>query len=167
MLIQICKLSLAALENTHNSGLLQQLLNEVYRVDILIQLNAIEMLSDLTMVDHGLIYLDQQGIVGKLESMMEDLESNPYGNLLLPGLKNMKIKQLFRNMKERELFYQQLLKYKFKMEQNEIFICYIKSPTKMIAVTRQIVTEIENWQVRKGTEYNYIWKSKRISLCLL
>jgi 26S proteasome non-ATPase regulatory subunit 5 len=87
MLIQICKLSLAALENTHTSGLLQQLLNEVYRDDILIQLNAIEMLSDLTMVDHGLIYLDQQGIVGKLENMMEDLESNPYGNLLLPGVK--------------------------------------------------------------------------------
>lgn len=86
MLIQICKLSLAALENTHNSGLLQQLLNEVHKDDVLIQLNAIEMLSDLTMVDHGLVYLDQQGVVGKLESMMGDLDSNPLGNLLLPGL---------------------------------------------------------------------------------
>ncbi|XP_022328656.1 26S proteasome non-ATPase regulatory subunit 5-like [Crassostrea virginica] len=86
MLIQICKLSLAALENTHHSGLLQQLLNEVHKDDILVQLNAIEMLSDLTMVDHGLVYLDQQGIVGKLENMMGELDSHPLGNLLLPGL---------------------------------------------------------------------------------
>lgn len=91
MLIQICKLSLAALENTHHSGLLQQLLNEVHKDDILVQLNAIEMLSDLTMVDHGLVYLDQQGIVGKLESMMGELDSHPLGNLLLPGKKNLLI----------------------------------------------------------------------------
>lgn len=91
MLIQICKLSLAALENTHHSGLLQQLLNEVHKDDILVQLNAIEMLSDLTMVDHGLVYLDQQGIVGRLESMMGELDSHPLGNLLLPGKKNLLI----------------------------------------------------------------------------
>lgn len=94
MLIQICKLSLAALENTHNSGLLQQLLNEVHKDDVLIQLNAIEMLSDLTMVDHGLVYLDQQGVVGKLESMMGDLDSNPLGNLLLPGMETVRFEIL-------------------------------------------------------------------------
>lgn len=96
MLIQICKLSLAALENTHNSGLLQQLLNEVHKDDVLIQLNAIEMLSDLTMVDHGLVYLDQQGIVGKLESMMGDLDSNPFGNLLLPGMETVRFEILWQ-----------------------------------------------------------------------
>lgn len=96
MLIQICKLSLAALENTHNSGLLQQLLNEVHKDDVLIQLNAIEMLSDLTMVDHGLVYLDQQGIVGKLESMMGDLDSNPLGNLLLPGMETVRFEILWQ-----------------------------------------------------------------------
>lgn len=96
MLIQICKLSLAALENTHNSELLQQLLNEVHKDDVLIQLNAIEMLSDLTMVDHGLVYLDQQGIVGKLESMMGDLDSNPLGNLLLPGMETVRFEILWQ-----------------------------------------------------------------------
>lgn len=102
MLIQICKLSLAALENTHNSGLLQQLLNEVHKDDVLIQLNAIEMLSDLTMVDHGLVYLDQQGVVGKLESMMGDLDSNPLGNLLLPGMETVRF-EIYDNI----LFYSQ------------------------------------------------------------
>ncbi|KAK3088084.1 hypothetical protein FSP39_014467 [Pinctada imbricata] len=85
-LINVAKQSLAALEQTHHSGLIQQLLNEVHKDDILVQLNTIELLSDLTMCDHGLVYLDQQGIVGKLESMMQNLDTDPMAGLLLPGL---------------------------------------------------------------------------------
>lgn len=78
-------MSISALEHTAQSGLLQQLLNEIYKDDILVQLNAIELLSELAMKEHGLTYLDEQGIVGKLESMMGSIESDPMAGLLLPG----------------------------------------------------------------------------------
>ncbi|GFO49594.1 26S proteasome non-ATPase regulatory subunit 5 [Plakobranchus ocellatus] len=76
-----------ALTSCVESGLLQQLVNEVARDDdILVQLNAIELLSDLAMTQHGLQFLDQHGIVGKLETMMAELGQNPMAGLILPGL---------------------------------------------------------------------------------
>lgn len=85
-LINICKLSIVALECTVQSGLIQQLLNEMNKDDILIRLNCLELISDLAMVDHGLVYLDQQGIVQKLETMMASVESDPMASFLVPGL---------------------------------------------------------------------------------
>lgn len=75
----------SALEASVGSGLLQQLVNEIEKHDILVQLNAIDMLSDLAQTTHGLVYLDTQGVVGKLEEMMRGINDNPLSGLLLPG----------------------------------------------------------------------------------
>ncbi|GFR93137.1 26S proteasome non-ATPase regulatory subunit 5 [Elysia marginata] len=76
-----------ALTACAQSGLLRQLVNEAGRDDdILVQLNAIELLSDLATSPHGLQFLDEQGIVGRLETMMAELAQNPMAGLVLPGL---------------------------------------------------------------------------------
>ena len=75
-----------ALTACAHSGLLRQLVNEAGRDDdVLVQLNAIELLSDLATSPHGLQYLDEEGIVEKLEVMMTELAQNPLAGLILPG----------------------------------------------------------------------------------
>ncbi|XP_077865343.1 26S proteasome non-ATPase regulatory subunit 5-like [Saccoglossus kowalevskii] len=69
-----------------NSGIITQLISELERDDILIQMNCIEMLSTIASCQHGLQYLDQQGIVGKVESIMVAAESDPLVGFLMPGL---------------------------------------------------------------------------------
>ncbi|CAG5116735.1 unnamed protein product [Candidula unifasciata] len=84
--IDLSAISPQALEATVQSGLLKQLVNETQADDILVQLNAIEMVSDLALSPHGLAFLDQEGVVGRLEEMMTHLSDNPLSGLLLPGL---------------------------------------------------------------------------------
>ncbi|XP_060078581.1 26S proteasome non-ATPase regulatory subunit 5-like [Ylistrum balloti] len=86
LLVKICQLSVVALEYTHESGMLQQLLNEVHKDDILLQLNCIELLSDLAMSEHCLVFLDQQGIIRRLDDMIASVDTDPMAGLLLPGL---------------------------------------------------------------------------------
>lgn len=83
--IDLSVLSTQALEATVQSGLLQQLVNETSDTDILVQLNAIELVSDLARSPHGLRFLDQQGVVAQLEDVLIHLNDNPYAGLLLPG----------------------------------------------------------------------------------
>ncbi|KAK6195800.1 hypothetical protein SNE40_001155 [Patella caerulea] len=86
IIIDICRLSQEGLQMSEESGLLKQLTNEIFKNDILLQLNAIEMLSDLAQVQHGLVYLDQAGVIVKLEELMKATETDALAGLLLPGL---------------------------------------------------------------------------------
>ncbi|OWF54683.1 26S proteasome non-ATPase regulatory subunit 5-like [Mizuhopecten yessoensis] len=86
LLVKIRQMSVVSLEYTYESGMLQQLLNEVHKDDILLQLNCIELLSDLALSEHCLVFLDQQGIISKLDNMIASVESDPMAGLLLPGL---------------------------------------------------------------------------------
>lgn len=87
MAIDLSSLTSAALEVCVRTGLLQQLINETLRDDdILVQLNAIELVSDLARSPHGLTFLDQQGVVTKLESLISGFNDNPMAGLLLPGI---------------------------------------------------------------------------------
>lgn len=56
--------------------------------DILAQLNALEMLKDLALTTHGFRYLERQGVLDKLRSLLADISSNPLSNLLMPGKEN-------------------------------------------------------------------------------
>ena len=85
MLVNISKISESALQKTHETGLLQQLLNEIHKEDILTQLNCLELLSDLTLVEHGLIFLDRAGVIKQLEILMSTGATDPLAGLLLPG----------------------------------------------------------------------------------
>ncbi|KAK2168053.1 hypothetical protein LSH36_21g11000 [Paralvinella palmiformis] len=68
------------------TGLLQHLVNEVYKEDVLVRLNAIELLTRLASVQHGLDFMDNQGIMDRLDEMMKNVDSDPMMAFLLPGL---------------------------------------------------------------------------------
>ncbi|XP_045203324.2 26S proteasome non-ATPase regulatory subunit 5-like [Mercenaria mercenaria] len=86
VIVTISSQSISGLHSCSESGLLQQFLNELHRDDILVQLNCLELLSDLALVEHGLTYLDQQGVLATLENMMRSSESDPLAGFLVPGL---------------------------------------------------------------------------------
>lgn len=83
--VDIAKLTPDALQQCSQSGLLQQLVNEVHKDDILLQLNCLELLGRLACCEHGLAYLDEQGTVARLDQMLRNVNSDPMMNFLLPG----------------------------------------------------------------------------------
>ncbi|CAG2209228.1 PSMD5 [Mytilus edulis] len=86
LIVHISKVSESALQKTRESGLLQLLLNEIHKDDILSQLNCLELLSDLGMVEHGIVFLDGAGIIKQIETLLSTSSTDPMGGLLLPGL---------------------------------------------------------------------------------
>ena len=86
--VDVARQSPEAIHRCSQSGLLQQLINEVHKDDILLQLNCLELLKRLASVEHGLVYLDQQGTVARLDQMLRAVHSDPLmGAFLLPGIK--------------------------------------------------------------------------------
>ncbi len=49
------------------------------------QLNVLELLKDLAGCHHGIIYLEQEGVVTRLEGMMNRIDEDPLTSFLLPG----------------------------------------------------------------------------------
>ncbi|XP_071801955.1 26S proteasome non-ATPase regulatory subunit 5-like [Asterias amurensis] len=66
-----------------NCGLLQDLILDLNTDDELIQMNSIEMLSNLVCSKHGLLYMNQQGVLSTIENMLIASEVKP---ILLPSL---------------------------------------------------------------------------------
>ena len=64
-----------------NCGLLQDLILDLNTDDELIQMNSIEMLSNLVCSKHGLLYMNQQGVLSTIENMLIASEVKP---ILLP-----------------------------------------------------------------------------------
>ena len=78
--------STETLNRCSERGFLQQLVNEVYKDDLLGQLNAIELLKDMALTPVGLNYLEQQGVIGKLQAMIVSAETDTMTGFLLPGM---------------------------------------------------------------------------------
>lgn len=53
--------------------------------DILLELNILEFLSDLAQTEHGWLYLENKEIFKKITENVENLDTNPLKNLLIPG----------------------------------------------------------------------------------
>ncbi|PIK37326.1 putative 26S proteasome non-ATPase regulatory subunit 5-like, partial [Apostichopus japonicus] len=75
-----------ALEIVNNSELLQMLLSDLHTEDDLVQLNAIEMLCVLVDCPHGISFLEEVGVLRKLEEMLKESEQDPSQDFLLPEL---------------------------------------------------------------------------------
>ena len=45
----------------------------------------LELLKDLALVDHGIVFLEQEGIIDRLEEMLRRVDSDPVISFLLPG----------------------------------------------------------------------------------
>ncbi|XP_046570431.1 26S proteasome non-ATPase regulatory subunit 5-like [Haliotis rubra] len=86
IVVDISRASPIGLQRSAEAGYIQQLVSEVHKDDILVQLNCLELMSDLAQEQHGIVFLDEQGIVGKMEDMMSNVESDPMAGFLLPGL---------------------------------------------------------------------------------
>ncbi|XP_052788108.1 26S proteasome non-ATPase regulatory subunit 5-like [Mya arenaria] len=85
-IVAICRQSDMGLQRSSESGLVQHFLNELHKDDILVQLNCLELLSDLATTEHGLLYLDGRGVMSSLETMMTNVQSDPLATFLVPGL---------------------------------------------------------------------------------
>ncbi|GAB6021993.1 26S proteasome non-ATPase regulatory subunit 5 [Chamberlinius hualienensis] len=86
VVVSICKRSPKLLEKCVALSLLNKLIVDVDSNDVLVQLNAIEMLSDLATVSHGLQHLESVGVVRKLDVMLDKPADDIEARLLLPGL---------------------------------------------------------------------------------
>jgi 26S proteasome non-ATPase regulatory subunit 5 len=85
LMIMIAKLSPEMTERVSNAGFLQRLCQEVLTHDVLVQLNAIEILSDFAESKHGIIYLEQKGALKDLDNLLNESASSPMASYLLPG----------------------------------------------------------------------------------
>ncbi|XP_078605208.1 26S proteasome non-ATPase regulatory subunit 5-like [Branchiostoma floridae x Branchiostoma japonicum] len=86
VLVNLQAISPMALQYCSDSGLLTQLTGELSGGDVLVQVNCIDMLSSLAQSTHGLNWLEQQGVVGKLETMLTAADSDPMSSFYIPGV---------------------------------------------------------------------------------
>uniref|UniRef100_V5GUA5 26S proteasome non-ATPase regulatory subunit 5 n=1 Tax=Ixodes ricinus TaxID=34613 RepID=V5GUA5_IXORI len=84
--VDIAKASPEMLEKLAESGHLDKLLQETNQGDVLVRLNALELLTELASKSHGLDYLEKKGILAKLSSVTINVAKDPLGSLLGPGL---------------------------------------------------------------------------------
>ncbi|XP_011695433.1 PREDICTED: 26S proteasome non-ATPase regulatory subunit 5 isoform X2 [Wasmannia auropunctata] len=86
VIVDIATTSQEALEVTAQSGFLNSLINILENDDVLLQLNALELLTQLAVSGEGLSYLEQQEVLVKLVQKIAQVNENPLSNLVLPGL---------------------------------------------------------------------------------
>lgn len=85
-IVCVCLLGERQLSVVSNSGLLDRLVAEVTKGDILVQLNALEMLTPLALNPSGMSLLDSGGVIAKLQYLLSLAETDPMAALLMPGL---------------------------------------------------------------------------------
>ncbi|XP_023225039.1 26S proteasome non-ATPase regulatory subunit 5-like [Centruroides sculpturatus] len=65
---------------------LEQLTSEIYKDDMLLLLNCVELLTNLVLVEHGLVCLQQYGLLDKLQELLTRSLEDSLGSFILPGL---------------------------------------------------------------------------------
>ncbi|XP_043476819.1 26S proteasome non-ATPase regulatory subunit 5 [Leptopilina heterotoma] len=86
IVVDIAKKSKIGLEASIQSGFLQSLIRVLDNDDELIQLNALEAMTDLALNEDGLKFLEEQEILAKLASKIAHSNETPLSNLFIPGL---------------------------------------------------------------------------------
>jgi 26S proteasome non-ATPase regulatory subunit 5 len=86
ILITYCCASQENLTFCEEKELISSLLAEVLIGDILVQLNALELITTLASCQHGRDYLERQGIIQKLAGNLDEATADPLASLLVPGL---------------------------------------------------------------------------------
>lgn len=84
--VDVAKASPENLERLSESGHLERLLKEMDKNDVLVQLNALEVLTELVSSSHGLDYLERTGIISKFRQKALNISSDPLGTFLGPGV---------------------------------------------------------------------------------
>ena len=86
VVVDIAKSSKEGLEATGRSGFLNSLFHILESNDILIEVNALEILTQLALTEEGLRYLEEQDVLRKLVEKIAQANESPLSNLLVPGL---------------------------------------------------------------------------------
>ncbi|KAJ4429250.1 hypothetical protein ANN_26253 [Periplaneta americana] len=84
----------AGLQKGHISGLLPALIAELSGEDVLLQMNALELLTKLALCEHGLQYLQQQGVLNALANRATTINDDPLASLTLPGEVDIHLKKI-------------------------------------------------------------------------
>src|SRR6218665_64650 len=87
MIVDIAMLSVEAMLRCSESSLLQLLMKELNRDDVVIQLNCLELLSKFSLCDHGFGYMEETGAVRRIEDLLAASRDNDYitSMLIIPG----------------------------------------------------------------------------------
>ncbi|XP_050577672.1 26S proteasome non-ATPase regulatory subunit 5 [Bombus affinis] len=86
IVVDVAKSSKEGLEASAQSGFLNSLFDVLENEDILLQINALEILTELALTEEGLNYLEQQEVIRKFVQKITQANENPLSNLLIPGL---------------------------------------------------------------------------------
>lgn len=82
--VEIAKKDAFTMEKLH--FILKRCISELDKNDILLQLSILELLKELCLVSHGLVYLENKGIFDKLLKRIETINEDPLAGVLIPGL---------------------------------------------------------------------------------
>ena len=86
LMVSIQALSERAFKSCRNSGVLEKLAKELDGDDILVQLNCIELLTQLAdSGKNGLMFAEESGIVTRLNNLLISAEIDPLMSLMLPS----------------------------------------------------------------------------------
>ena len=87
IIVAYCCVSKEKLIFCDENQLIRSLLDEVTSTaDILVQLNALELLTTLVSCQHGRDYLQERGTIAKLACQLDQATADPLASLLVPGL---------------------------------------------------------------------------------
>ena len=86
LMVSIQALSERAFKSCRNSGVLEKLMTELDGDDILLRLNCIELLTQLAdSGKNGLMFVEESGIVTRLNNLLVSAETDPLMSLMLPS----------------------------------------------------------------------------------
>ncbi|CAK9810296.1 26S proteasome non-ATPase regulatory subunit 5 [Anthophora plagiata] len=86
IIVDVAKSSKEGLEASVQTGFLSSLTSILDNEDILLQVNALEILTELAITEDGLRYLEQRGVLKHLVQKIDEADENPWFSLFVPGL---------------------------------------------------------------------------------
>ena len=84
-LAELSAASITGLQQVDQSHLMRRFLGEFENEDVLSHLNCLELLTTIAVTSHGYQYLQEKGVLLRLDNMIDD-NTNPFAALLVPGL---------------------------------------------------------------------------------
>lgn len=83
--VEVSVNSIPGLEASQACGLLQSLLNELKKDDILVKLTALEMVTKLALCHHGYEYLERKSVISQLAEAISGADQDPLSSFIMPG----------------------------------------------------------------------------------
>lgn len=81
--IYIGKTSTESLQ--HVEFILERLCSDLGSDDILLLLNVLDFLADLAGTEHGFVYLENRGVLGRISKSVQAIDDTPFRDLLIPA----------------------------------------------------------------------------------